>query len=764
MASLPSVAVTGVTQKLDLEYRKFSQHYSISTDKNTNISYQRSYTSKPSEKNIDPKSLDYREALSILKESSVVESAVYVPILQECIDNYSVSEAQMIHTHVIKTGYHEDMFLMTFLINVYTKCGAMDFARGVFDKLSKKNVVTWTALITGYVRNSEPELAIRVFLELLESGAYPTNYTLGAVVSACSSLYLVGMGKQIHGYIVKYNIESDTSTGNAICSLYSKCRRFDLAVKAFRRIPEKNVISWTTMISACGDNGDAMLGLKIFVEMLLDGVEPNEFTLTSVLSLCCVMQALEFGEQVHSLSIKFGCVSNLPVKNSIMYLYLRSGKTDEAQKLFSAMETISLVTWNAMIAGYAQMMENEKNVLKAQHSGTDALNIFLKLNRSSLKPDLFTFSSILTVCSSLVAIEQGEQIHAQTIKTGFLSDIVVGSALVNMYNKCGSIEKATRAFVEMPTRTLISWTSMITGYAQHGRSAQALQLFEDMRLAGERPNKITFVGVFSACSHAGMVDQAMRYFKMMKKEYRIKPVVDHFACLVDMFVRLGRLQDAFDFIEKMEFEPNEFIWSILIAGCRSHGNMDLGFYAAERLLELKPKDFETYVLLLSMYLSAGRWKDVSKVRKLMKDENLGKVTDWSSISIKDKVHSFRPDDRSQSHSTEIYKLLDNLLDKAKSLGYASLKSLEMADEEETDKTFSSAIHHSEKLAVAFGLLNMTSGASVRVLKSSSMCRDCHSLIMYISVLTGREIVIRDSKRLHQFNNGHCSCGDFGSLL
>ncbi|CAL5332630.1 unnamed protein product [Camellia sinensis] len=185
-----------------------------------------------------------------------------------------------------------------------------------------------------------------------------------------------------------------------------------------------------------------------------------------------------------------------------------------------------------------------------------------------------------------------------------------------MYNKCGSIERASKAFAEMSTRTLISWTSMITGFAQHCCSQQALQLFEDMRLVGVRPNKITFVGVLSACSHTGMVDEALAYFEMMKNEYKIKPVMDHFACLIDMFVRLGHLDEAFEIIKKMDFEPNEFIWSTMVAGCGSHANLELGFYAAEQLLKLNPKNSETYVLLLNMYVSAGRWQDVSRVRKL----------------------------------------------------------------------------------------------------------------------------------------------------
>ncbi|KAA8528394.1 hypothetical protein F0562_035749 [Nyssa sinensis] len=754
MASLPTVVVGG-TLKLEPDFRKQSTN-SLAIEK-------RNHNTTQLDKALDPICLDFGKALSILREDTKVESSIYVPLLQECIDKNSVSEAQAIHAHIIKTGTHEDLFLMTFLVNVYAKCGIMGDAHKVFDNLPRRNVVTWTSLMTGYVHNSQPELALRVFQEMLEVGAYPTSYTLGIVLNACSSLYTSKLGKQIHAYIIKHQIDYDTSVGNALCSLYSKCGSLNSAVKTFWRIREKNVISWTAVISACGDNGDFAMGLSFFTGMLSEGGEPNEFTLTSVLSLCCILQALGVGMQVHSLSIKLGYESNLPVTNSIMYLYLKCGWIADAKKLFDGLETVSLVTWNAMIAGHAQMMDLAEDRLSSHCSGTEALNIFLRLTRSSMKPDLFTFSSILTVCSSLVALEQGEQVHAQTIKTGFLSDVIVGTALVNMYNKCGSIERASKAFVEMSRRTLISWTSMITGFAQHGHSQQALQLFEDMRLAGVRPNKITFVGVLSACSHAGMVDEALAYFEMMKNEYKIKPVMDHFACLIDMFVRLGRLDDAFDFVKKMDLEPNEFVWSSLIAGCRSHGNLELGFYAAEQLLKLNPEDPETYVLLLNMYLSAGRWKEVSRVRKMMRNEKVGKLKDWSWISIKDKVYSFKPNDQLHPPCREVDELLGDLLKKAMSLGYESQGDLEVTDEKD-DETTVSTVHHSEKLAVAFGLLNSPNAAPVRVTKSISMCRDCHRFIKLISVITAREIIIRDSKRLHKFVNGHCSCGDFSSLL
>lgn len=413
-------------------------------------------------------------------------------------------------------------------------------------------------------------------------------------------------------------------------------------------------------------------------------------------------------------------------------------------------------------AGYGDMMEVSKDDLSAYHNGTEALNIFSKLNNSGFKPDLYTFSSVLTVCSKMVALEQGEQIHAQTLKTGYLSDVIVGTALVNMYNKCGSIERAAKAFLEMSARTLISWTSMITAFAQNGQTQQALQLFEDMRLIGVRPNQITFVGVLSACGHAGMVDEALGYFETMQKDYKIRPVADHYACLIDMFVRLGRLHEAFDLIKKMDFPANEFIWTLLLAGCRRHGKTELVFYAAEKLLELKPKDAENYALLLNMYKSAQRWEEVTKVRELMREKRLFKeLQDWSWISTKDKVYSFKPDE-SQAYGAEVHEMLDELLDKAKSfLGHESLESFDLLDEE---KTFSSTVQHSEKLAAAFGLLNIPDAAPIRIVKNISICRGCHSFMKAISSLYSREIIIRDSKRLHKFVNGQCSCGEYGGLL
>ncbi|XP_065880335.1 pentatricopeptide repeat-containing protein At3g12770-like [Euphorbia lathyris] len=760
MAALPSVTLSA-TLKLEPQLKKHPP-----TDKSPSISYQRSAVNTTQlDGSLEPiRAMDFEEALCLIKDQTKFDSSCYVPLLRECIYKNSVSDAQLIHAHMVKTGTHKEFALISYLVNVYAKCGSMGIARKVFDELPRRNVVVWTALMTGYIHNSQPDLAIQVFINMLEAGSFPSTFTLGVVLNACSSLNSIQLAKQLHAFIFKYKNDYDSSIGNALCSLYSKFSSLESALLVFRSIQEKNVISWSAVISACGENSEASMGLRFFVEMLLQDIEPNEFTLTTVLSLCCVMLALGLGRQVHSLSIKLGYQSNQRIMNSVMYLYLKCGCIDEAHKLFNKMESTNLVTWNAMIAGYAQAMDLAKDDFSVHQSGTEALRIFLKLNRTDMKPDLFTLSSMFTVCSRLLALEQGEQFHAHTVKSGFLSDVVVGTALVNMYGKCGNIQGASRAFVEMSKRTLISWTSMITTFAQHGQSQRALELFEDMRLAGFRPNQVTFVGVLAACCNAGMVDEALAYFEIMQKEYRIKPVMDHYGCLISMFVKLGRLDEAFDVIKKMDFEPNELIWSVLIVGCRLHGKQELGFYAAEQLLKMKPNDVETYVKLLNMYISAERWEDVSRVRKLMKEEKIGKLKDWSWINIKDKVHSFKTKRQLHGQNTEMHMLLEELHDKAKHLGYELPKNTEAIvdyeEEDDDEKTFPCVIYHSERLAIAFGLLNAKKDVPIRITKTVSMCRNCHDFVKVLSLLCSREFIIRDSRHLHKFAHGRCSCADF----
>ncbi|CAN0921899.1 Putative pentatricopeptide repeat-containing protein At1g68930 [Linum grandiflorum] len=690
----------------------------------------------------------FREALSSIRKGANFEPEFYPPLLQHCHDVKSPSEAKILHAHMIKTRNHEETFLATTLLSVYAKCGDMENARKVFDDLPTKYDTAWSVLMRSYVQCSMPEIAVEVFEELLESGSLPSTFNLAIALNAAYSLNSLDLGTQFHAFIVKYSMEHDTSVGNALCTFYSRSGKLNSAIEAFRRIEYKDVISWSSVITACDNNGDAACGLRLFAEMREEDVQPNEFTFTAVLSLCSALLALDLGSQVHSLVVKLGFQSNLNIVLLIMNLYRKSGWIDEAQTLFNGLDSVSVVTWSAVIAGYAEAVNVAKDELIAHRCGTEALRNYLNMCRLGLKPNGFALSSIFTVCGKLLASEQGEQIHAQTIKSGFMSNVIVGTAVVNMYGKCGSIEEASKAFLEMSSRTVVSWTTMISCLVQLGRFQQALQLFEDMRLAGGKPNHLTFMGALAACSHTGMVDEALSYFRMMRKQYKIKPAMGHYGSMVDLYVRLGKLDEAYKVVKKMEFPPNQFIRLLLISGCRDQSNEEIGFHVAEQLLQMKPDDLQVKSVLLDMYRAAERWEDVKKLEEAPKEEKIEtRVEDWSWISIKDKVRCFK----TGSEDMETSRLLEELLAKAKSHGY--------------DESQGSADHHhSEKLAVAFGLLSSQTGFPVRVNKTTTMCRDCHNFIKMVSLTTGREIIVKDRWLIHKFVNGQCSCADFPGLL
>ncbi|KAH7518223.1 hypothetical protein FEM48_Zijuj09G0148700 [Ziziphus jujuba var. spinosa] len=514
-SSLPSVAVNG-TLKLDSDFRKQPSSF-LPTDKSSNVSYQRSYVATHLDGTSEPKSLDFREALCMMKENSTVESTYYVSLLQECIDKNSAAEAQMVHAHIIKTGSHGDLFVSTFLVNVYVKCGTMENARKVFDNLPSRNVVAWTTLMTGYVHNLKPELAIQVFLEMLKAGTYPTNYTLGIALNACTSLHSIKVGEQIHAYIIKYRIDFDTSIGNSLCTLYAKCRDLESSVKAFMKIREKNVISWTGIISACGDNGEAARGLQFFTEMLSEDVEPNEFTLTSVLSLCCVMLTLGVGTQVK-----------------------------EAQTLFEGMETVSLITWNAMIAGYAQMMDLEGNDLSAYQM------------MSSLR--CIAKHPAISLIESSTTLNELKQIHTQLLVNSLLNDnhllgqFVASIALHNPNN----LYYSNHVLSQCPNPTLFTFNSMIRAYSKSSTPHKSFHFFKRILRSDDNlsPDNYTFNFLVRTCAQLSARETGPSvHCAVVKHGFENDPHIQ--SGLIFMYAELGWLSSCHQVFDPLKPGPSK---------------------------------------------------------------------------------------------------------------------------------------------------------------------------------------------------------------
>eukprot|EP01018_Ginkgo_biloba_P026797 Gb_37510 [translate_table: standard] len=651
-----------------------------------------------------------REALHIMHAMEQrVDSFTYACILQVCIEKKALSEGRLIHTHMNEKGTMPDRFLWKELVNMYVKCGSLVDARRVFDEMPKRDVRSWTAMIAAYSKHGISEEALALFHQMQQTDIQPNQFTFASVLPACGNLADLEQGMEIHEAMIKSGFRPDVIVESALVDMYAKCGSIDKAREVFDKMHQRDVVSWNTMIAGYTQNGQIDEALDLFQKM----PKPD------VVSW-----------------------------NAIIAGYAQNGHCEEALKLFQQMPKPNVVSWNAMISGYSQ-----------NGHGEEALKFFGQMQLAGVKPDPKTFASVLPACANLAALEQGMEIHDEIIRNGFQSDVFLESALVDMYAKCGNIEKARELFENMDQRNTISWTAMIAGYAMHGYGMEALKLFEQMQHSGINPNHVTLVSVLSACCHAGLVEQGQRYFDCMSQIYQITPAMEHYVCMVDLLGRAGLFDEAEDFINKMPIKPDATVWRCLLGACRVHRNIELGERVAEHLFELDPKSAAPYVLLSNIYAAAGRWGDTESVRRLMIERRVKKMPGCSWIEVDKQVHAFLVGEKSHAQIQEIYAMLEGLSRQMKVAGYVPDTRFVLHDVEEEQKE-QILSHHSEKLAIAFGLIKMSPGTTIRVIKNLRVCGDCHSAIKFISKIVVREIVVRDASRYHHFKDGQCSCGDY----
>jgi pentatricopeptide repeat protein len=407
-----------------------------------------------------------------------------------------------------------------------------------------------------------------------------------------------------------------------------------------------------------------------------------------------------------------------------------------------------VVAWNAMILGYAKCGQGQK-----------ALQLSRQMQHEGVHPVPVTFVGMLNACASVAALEEGRHIHEAIIQSGYESDVFVGSSLIDMYAKCGSIEDAWRVFNRMPRRNMVAWTAMLGAFAMHGHANEALAHFKRMCEQGVEIDDITFLSLLSACRHAGLVDEGLCYFKSMNSVYGISPTNEHYACVVDLLGRAGRLHDAEVLIKTMPCEPNATVWMALLGACRIHGNLEMGECIARRVLELDPGNSAGYVLLSNIYAAAGNWDLSATVQKLRLERGVRRQQGRTWIEVNNEVHTFVVDDQEHPQINEIHAELKTLSVQMKDAGYVPDITFMLHDVEEEEKLFH-LCHHSEKLAIAYGLISMPPGTPIRIFKNLSVCGDCHSAAKFIAKLVGRAIIIRDANRFHHFENGLCSCKDY----
>eukprot|EP00257_Ricinus_communis_P016585 XP_015574795.1 pentatricopeptide repeat-containing protein At1g14470 [Ricinus communis] len=643
----------------------------------------------------------------------------------------------LFHAHILKLGHQSDPYIRNVILDMYAKHSLIENARKLFDEMTERSLADWNSMICGY-------------------------WKCGNETEACS--------------LFSMTPERNVITWTAMVTGFSKIKELDSARKYFDDMPVKNIVSWNAIISGYAQNGFVEEALKLFNHMIRLGVQPNETTWATVISSCsscgdpCRAESfvklldkrkikmnyfvktalLDMNAKCGNLEAARGIFNELGVSrnsstwNAMISAYTRVGDLLSARDLFDKMPERDAVSWNTMISGYAQ---NGQSAM--------AIELFKEMiDAKDSQPDEVTMVSIISACGHLGALELGTWI------VNFISEYRIEltisgyNALIFMYSKCGNMKEAQRIFQEMETRDVVSYNSLIGGFAAHGEGNEAIKLLLSMKEEGVDPDHVTYIGVLTACSHAGLVEEGCKVFESIKI-----PVVDHYACMVDMLGRVGKLDEAKRLIACMPMEPHAGVYGSLLNASRIHKRVEYGEHAARMLFLLEPQNSGNYVLLSNIYASAGRWDDVNRVRGMMRKVDVKKTAGWSWVEHKGKTHKFIVGDRSHELSDDIYRLLAELGSKMQGQGYMADRSCALRDVEEEEKD-NMVGTHSEKLAICFALLVSEAGTVIRVVKNLRVCLDCHTAIKIISKLEGREIIVRDNNRFHHFIDGICSCKDY----
>ncbi|KAK8953061.1 Pentatricopeptide repeat-containing protein [Platanthera guangdongensis] len=644
------------------------------------------------------------------------------------------SYVSSLHCVALKAGFTENVQVGTGILNLYSKCSALDHVRKMFDELSQRNILTWTILLSACVLRGEHELGLSLFKCMLVDGVLPNCFTLATAFKCCAKNSSLRVGKSIHGWIFRNDIENDIILQNSIINFYAKHDAFGYARKVFELMPERDAVSWNSIIGVHVQLGDMTAAMDLFRaspskdvsswNTFINGQMENKFDQTALellhlmvkigplfdqytfsiaLALSAKLALLDLGKQIHCKLLRLGFENDAFVKNSMINMYSKCGEVETSLIIFSnRVQSPNLsqlspsfmgklgntISWSTLIAGYVHKGFTE-----------EALALFSRMLNEGAPADAFTLTSIAAACADAGIFQQGRQIHACIEKLGHGVDVFLASAVIDMYAKCGSLDDARKVFEGMECTNIVFWTSMIASYALYGEGREAIDVFQMLLEKRIMPNKISFVVILSACSHAGLVEEGYKYFKMMQKDHGIVPTIEHFNCMVDLLGRQGLLDEAKNFICEHNLRHHSLVWKTLISACRVHGDFEAAIWASEKLVEIEPHEAGSYVLLSNIYATKRDWAKVSRTDLVLHD----------------------------------------------------------LEEEQREVILQ---HHSEKLAIAYGIISTPCGSPLRIMKNLRVCGDCHEAIKYVTQATDREIVLRDAYRFHHFKHGICTCRDY----
>ncbi|PRQ17314.1 putative tetratricopeptide-like helical domain, DYW domain-containing protein [Rosa chinensis] len=583
--------------------------------------------------------------------------------LTSCSSLHSLVHGREIHGFALKRWLDGDQFMVSGLIDMYMKCGDVKNAERVYrsvigEACIRENTVIWNVMISGYVSNGCWPQAAELFLEMLAIGFLPDTSTMVAITGLCSHLMDLAFGKQIHKFCLSTQLNTDVRVETALMDMYFKCGDSTTGLEIFRRSLNRNMVMWGAAISNFAQSSHPREALNLFHDYILEYGFVDSVIILAILRACSSLAVKSIGMEIHGLLVKLGFDSDHFVASALVDFYSKTRDIESAQKVFHRLPARDLVSWNALISGYTQ---NEYL--------DEALKAFLDMQLEEIRPNTVTVASILSVCAQLSIMMLCKEVHGYLIRQEFESNVLVSNSLMTTYAKCGDIKSSRSVFVKMPERNLVSWNSILLGLGVHGHADETFALFEKMEAAGLEPDHATFTALLSACSHAGRIEEGLKYFQRMVEVYKIEPQLEQYTCMVDLLGRAGHLKQAYDIISTMPCASDDRIWGSLLGSCKIHGDERLAEVVADHIFKLDPTNIGYRTLLANLYEGYGKWNDVTRVRSDIKGVGLKKMPGCSWIEVDNNLHTFTAGDHSHNEAEEIYFTIENLTTEIRKAGY-----------------------------------------------------------------------------------------------
>nr|KYP50757.1 Pentatricopeptide repeat-containing protein At2g39620 family [Cajanus cajan] len=532
-----------------------------------------------------------------------------------------LEKGKEVHDYALQLGIMSDIVVATPIVSMYAKCGELKKARELFLSLEGRDLISWSSVLLALVQAGYPGEALFMSQEMQHDGFEPDTTILTSLVSACAQISNTRLGKIVHCYAIKADMESYISVATTLVSMYTRCELFMNAMTLFNRMHYKDVVAWNTLINGFTKCGDPRFALEMFHRLQLSGIQPDSGTMVSLVSACALLDDLDLGSCFHGNIKKSGFETDTHVKVALIDMYAKCGSLCSAESLFHLTKHVkNEVPWNAMIAGYLY-----------NRCADEAIFTFNQMKLESVRPNLVTFVTILPAVSCLSILREAMAFHACIIRMGFISSTLVGNSLIDMYAKCGQLSYSEKCFHEIKNKGTISWNAMLSGYAMHGQGELALALFSLMQETHVDVDSVSYLSVLSACRHAGLIQEGRDIFQSMNEKHKLEPNMEHYACMVDLLGRAGLFDEVLSLINKMATEPDAQVWGALLGACKMHSNVKLGEVTLHHLLKLEPRNAAHYVVLSDIYAQCGRWIDARRTRSNMNEHGLKKNPGYSWV-------------------------------------------------------------------------------------------------------------------------------------